>query len=65
MYLFEWYADLSRTRGVSMIGPEPIRYTEIEAWCNLTGVRLEHWELRAMVRIDEVFLGVAHGSRVD
>ena len=48
-----------------MIGPEPIRYTEIEAWCNLTGVRLEHWELRAMVRIDEVFLGVAHGSRVD
>jgi hypothetical protein len=54
-YVWQWYMELAVSRGAGMTGPEPIRWQEIKAWCELTGVRLEQWELRAIRAIDRAF----------
>jgi hypothetical protein len=44
-----------------MSGPNPISYTEIKAWKELTETPLLAWEVEAIKRVDVVYLGVMNG----
>jgi len=33
-----------------------LSYTEIKNWCELSEIRLEQWELNAIVEIDAAFI---------
>lgn len=61
-YLWDWYKDLARGRGSSGFGLSPLSWSDIDAWCRLTGVTLERWELEVLKRIDsaeQAEMGVA------
>lgn len=50
------FAELSAGRGSSgMGGAEPIRPTDVLAWSELTGQRVERWQWQAVRQIDEAF----------
>lgn len=52
-YLWAWWYELHQ--GARESG---IDYAHILAWCLLTGASLSHFELSAIMRIDQVFLSV-------
>jgi hypothetical protein len=54
-HVMQWYHDLSSTRSMGM-ALNPISYTEIQAWCNLTGNWPASWEVSAIRQIDAAFL---------
>lgn len=60
LYLWNWSWELAQGRPV---GPEgislPIPNTEIRAWTELTGYRLEPWELAAIRGLDSTYLRIA------
>jgi hypothetical protein len=55
-YLIGLFARLSRTRAEGMSGGLPITYTEIKAYCDLTGEQLTLWELETIVAMDFALL---------
>lgn len=61
-YLLQWFAELSRGRPVGM-GLAPLSWCEIDAWSRLTGTRLQHWELRALLALDGAWLRAAAKGR--
>lgn len=54
----DWFFELNAGRGGGF-GPEPLKYTEIEAWARLTGVKLTLWALRLLKMVDDVYLDLA------
>lgn len=38
------------------MGPAPITYLDIDAWCRLRRVRLTGWELELLVALDGTWL---------
>jgi hypothetical protein len=60
-YLWEWYLEIGLSRQHGMSGAQPLLYSEILAWSHLTGVRLQHWEVRALRALDMGFMEIAHG----
>jgi hypothetical protein len=55
VYLWEFILDLNSTRQSGM-GVNAISYTEIVAWCTLTGNKLSPYETRVIKMLDRVFL---------
>jgi len=55
MYLWEWFLDLNSTRQSGM-GMNAISYSEICAWCELTGNRPSPYEIRVIKLLDRVYL---------
>lgn len=49
------WRELSATRSSGMV-PNPISYSEIEAFCRLTGEQLEPWEARAVRAVDDAYM---------
>lgn len=58
-HVLHWYYDLAGTRTIGM-ALNPISYTEIQAWCNMTGNRPAPWEVLAIRQIDAAFLQSCH-----
>lgn len=58
-YLWSTFLSLSRARGNNGFGPNPLSFTEIEAWCRLMHIRLDPWEVDTLRAIDDAFLEVA------
>lgn len=51
--LWAWFLDLSIGRSYSAGGtPLPLSNGEIWCWCQLHGIRLEPWQLRALRLLD-------------
>lgn len=51
-----WFWELHDSRGSSGGGaPEPLLYTEIEAWARMTRIRLTVWALRLLRLIDGIY----------
>lgn len=63
---FVWsvFLDLNTGRQGGM-GPLPIAWSDVEAYCRMTGVRLEEWELNAVRRLDAKWLEVTNGHMKD
>jgi hypothetical protein len=51
-----WFSDLDSTRTTSAVGPEPLRYQEIEAYQRLTRQQIRGWELIALLEMDAAVL---------
>lgn len=60
-YIWEWFGELSRTRGGGW-GPGPITYLEIDAWARLTSNSPEPWEVALIRKLDTAWL-VAESER--
>ncbi len=55
-YLLDWFWELSALRSGGFSAPNPIPPTEVEAWSRLTGIRLEPWEARMILKVDRYFI---------
>ena len=65
---FVWttFWELSAARGSNGFGLDPIRWTDLHAWQQLTRTQLAPWEVRAVLAIDRVFrqvMGAKDGDR--
>lgn len=61
-HLVTWWRELNGARrSGGMGGPDPIGYTELDAWARLTGRRPTSLEVRALRAMDEAFLGALAG----
>lgn len=54
--LWRWFLDLSRTRRAGFAGPEPISYSEIEAYGRVAGWPIEPRHVAILCAMDEVWL---------
>lgn len=50
------FLALSRARSYGPLGPNPISFTEIAAWCSLMRVPLAPHHVRIITALDEVWL---------
>lgn len=55
-YLLGWAIELGEGRRYGMNGPEPISYTDIDAWARLTGRAPAPHEVQALVLLDRARL---------
>ena len=53
------FLELSGQRTGTGWGPNPIQFTEVEAWQRLTGRTLKPWEVRAILAMDRAFLVIS------
>ena len=51
----DWLCQTATSIGLSFNG-QPIPYTEIKAWVQLTGTRLTPWETRTVRQLSEAYL---------
>lgn len=65
LYLLEYAEELARGRRYSVNGPEPIGWTDIHAWAQLTGRHPEPDEVHAILLIDAVLLNPGEVTRGD
>ena len=59
--VWQAYLSLSAHRRTGM-GPGPIVLTDVQAWCQLQGVRLTPWELDTLTAIDGAALRAANSK---
>ena len=50
------FYELNAGRSFNFAGPNPIAYTEIQAWCALSGVDLGPWHVRAVKQLDGLWM---------
>src|SRR6056297_433278 len=61
--LWRAFADLSRARAWSSLGPNPISFSEIEAWCRLNRTPLSPRHVQTILAMDEAFIEHFASSR--
>jgi len=44
------------------MAPGPLTFSEIDCWCNRTGVDLAPWEARALRRLSIAYLNESHAA---
>jgi hypothetical protein len=57
-FVWSTFIELSAFRGSNGFGMNPITPTDILAWCNLTGTKLQAWEIRAIGLLDNKYMMV-------
>lgn len=55
-YVWEWFCRLSSRRQVGM-GPGPLTWPQIESFFRVLGIDPNEWEVRAIERLDDAWLG--------
>lgn len=63
IYLLQYFTEISRTRESSGYGPQPLRFSEIDAWAHLYGVELSPFEINTILDLDAVWRKVWADSR--
>lgn len=59
-YAWDVFCELHSARPVGMGGVSPITYSEVDAYCRLTGAQLSPLDVYLVRTIDEVFLTDIH-----
>jgi len=59
MYIWAAFCSLNSARTAGFSGPNPITYTELHHWKELTGTPLSAWDVQALKRLDQVYLRTA------
>lgn len=54
--LWHLFAQLSARRGSGGFGPMPISPRDVQAWCEMRGLRLTPWELDTLDAMDDALL---------
>jgi hypothetical protein len=60
LHLWLYFTELHNARASGGFGPSPITFESIRAWCDLTGIYLLPWEVKAVKEIDRVFLEITN-----
>lgn len=60
-YIWTAFIQLSNARTSGFSGPNPLTYSEIKAWMEVTDTPFKSWEVDAIKRLDFVYMGVANG----
>lgn len=60
-HIWSAFLRLNRSRRGGFSGPEPISYTEIKAYTDLTNRDLEPWEVDTIIELDQIYLRVSNG----
>lgn len=55
-YLLRWFNELAAGRSHNGWGPNPISWSDIAAWCSLTGTAIAPWETRALITLDSEWM---------
>lgn len=61
-HVWQWFSELAATRTTSGLGPNRLTRAEIHAWEADEGHRLDLWERRAIMRIDQAWIASAHAA---
>jgi len=59
-HVWQYFVELDNGRQGGFAGGQPLSYSDISAWCALSGVRLLPWELTAIRAMD---IRLIHGER--
>jgi hypothetical protein len=54
-HIWEWFCELSGARSGNGGGPNPIAYTEIEAWARVTGRLIAPRDVHGIMALDSAF----------
>lgn len=60
-HIWAAFLRLNKTRKGGFSGPEPISYTEIKAYIELSNHSLDSWEVDAIIELDQIYLRVSNG----
>jgi hypothetical protein len=55
-YLWGWFHELQSARTGNGFGANPITFSEIQAWMQLTGRTVHPWEINALKELDRAYL---------
>lgn len=58
MHVWEIFDELMRTRESGGFSINPVTHREIAAWMEVYRVRLDRWEVEAILLLDVVFRGI-------
>jgi len=61
LYIWSAFICLNSARTAGFSGPNPITYTELHHWKELTETPLSAWDIQALKRLDQVYLRAANG----
>jgi hypothetical protein len=53
-HIWRWYCELGSARTSNGFGLNPLPYTEIQAYADLSGIRMTPWEVGLIKRLDMV-----------
>lgn len=56
LYLWNYFLKLDAKRQSNGFGVLPLLISEMEAWFRLRRIKLDHWELDALDRLDTLYL---------
>lgn len=62
LYLWEAFLDLHKGRSYGMNGGNPLTWSDIVAWCNLTGIVLSSWEVTTIKALDMAWVAAMSGG---
>lgn len=51
---------MHKGRSYGMSGPNPLGWSEIKAWCDLTGIVLLSWEVDVLKALDMAWVRIAN-----
>jgi len=54
------FLDLHKGRSYGMSGGNPLTWSDIAAWCNLTGIVLSSWEVDTIKALDMAWVASAN-----
>ena len=60
-YLWRYFAELHAERSSNGFGPNRITSTGIKDWCSLNRIKLDPWEIKAIKRIDQLWMETNNG----
>lgn len=55
-YLWNWFSELSNSRGSSGFGPNPISFLEIDAWSRMMHTKIWPHEIKIIQALDRVYI---------
>jgi hypothetical protein len=60
-HVWSAFLTLSNRRTMGFSGPNPVTFEQIKAWKELTETPIDTWEIQAIIRLDQVYMGVYNG----
>lgn len=60
LYIWSAFIDLNSARTAGFSGPNPLTYTEIKAWKELTDTPLSPWDIQVIKRLDQAYIKATH-----
>lgn len=62
-YLWRLFIDVGSCRGINESGPQPISWSELDAWGRVNGLNLTSYEVEAIRKLDSRYLKIVGDHR--